>query len=244
MKKIAQWSGSVIFTLYLFLSLPAYAVVSLLTAPFPHSVTYAVGRHWARTVLFMLEALCSLNYVVEGQQHLPKKNAIILIKHSSTFEALAQVLIFPRQTWVIKRELMWAPFLGWALPLYKPIAIDRGAGRTATEQVVEEGRKRLSEGLWVIIFPEGTRVPSGEFRRYGLSGALLATAAARPIVPVAHNAGNYWPRRSWLKQPGTIKIVIGPSVSTEGRSQKDITDEVRDWIEATVAKMNSLEKSS
>ena len=239
MQNFGQSLGSVIFTLYLFLSLPAYAVISLLTAPFPHRVTYVVGRHWVKTVLFLLKMLCSLDYVVEGQQHLPKKNAIILLKHSSTFEGLAQVLIFPRQTWVIKKELMWAPFLGWALPLYKPIAIDRRAGRTATEQIIEEGQQRLNDGLWVMIFPEGTRVASGETKRYGLGGALLAVAAGRPIVPVAHNAGRFWPRRSWIKHPGTITIRIGPPINTEGRSPRDITDQVREWIENAVTEINA-----
>ncbi len=239
MRNFCQSLGSVIFTLYLFLSLPVYAVISLLTAPLPHRVTYIVGRHWVKTVLFLLKTLCSLDYVVEGQQHLPKKNTVVLLKHSSTFEGLAQVLIFPRQTWVIKKELMWAPFLGWALPLYKPIAINRRAGRTAMEQVIEKGQQRLNEGLWVMIFPEGTRVASGESKRYGLGGAFLAAAAGRPIVPVAHNAGKFWPRRSWIKQPGTITIRIGPPISTEGLSPQDITDQVREWIESAVKKINA-----
>src|SRR5690606_22674463 len=134
--------------------------------------------------------------------HLPSRNAIVLMKHSSAWETLAQLQIFPKQTWVIKRELMWAPFLGWVLPLLKPIAIDRRGGRDAVRQVIEQGTQRLEDGFWVVIFPEGTRVPPGQTRRYGLSGALLASETGRTVVPVAHNAGLFWPRRGWVKRPG------------------------------------------
>ena len=239
MRQIRQWLGSVLFTLYLFLSVPVYVIVALATWPFPHRVTYAVGRHWTKSVLFFLKVLCGLDYTVEGRENIPDENTVVLLKHSSAFEAIAQVRIFPKQTWVIKRELLWAPFLGWALPLFKPIAIDRKAGRDAVEQVLQQGRQRLAEGFWVMIFPEGTRVAAGETGRYGLSGALLATAAARPVIPVAHNAGEFWPRRGWLKKPGTIRMVIGPPIATAGREARDITTDVRDWIEAKVAEIGT-----
>jgi 1-acyl-sn-glycerol-3-phosphate acyltransferase len=161
----------------------------------------------------------------------------VLMKHSSTWETIAQWKLFPDQTWVIKRELMWAPFLGWALSVFKPIAIDRRAGRNAVEQVLEQGRARLEEGLWVVIFPEGTRVPSGETRRYGLSGALLATSTGRAVVPVVHNAGKFWPRRGWLKRPGNVRVVIGPPIPSAGRSPRDVNQDAHSWIEATLLEL-------
>ena len=161
----------------------------------------------------------------------------MLMKHSSAWETIAQWKIFPDQTWVIKRELMWAPFLGWALSVFQPIAIDRRSGRNAVEQVLDQGRARLEEGLWVIVFPEGTRVPSGERRRYGLSGALLATSTGRSIVPVAHNAGNFWPRRGWLKRPGRVRVVIGSPIPSAGRSPRDVNQDVQSWIEATLREL-------
>jgi 1-acyl-sn-glycerol-3-phosphate acyltransferase len=119
----------------------------------------------------------------------------------------------------------------------KPIAINRKGGRAAVEQVMTLGRKRLDEGLWIAIFPEGTRVRAGEVRRYGLSGALLALAAGRPIVPVAHDAGRYWPRRGLFKRPGTIRVVIGEPIATTGRDPRELTAEVQSWIEARLAEM-------
>src|SRR5690606_8763233 len=156
---------SVVFTLYLFGSVPIYGVLVLLTAPLPHRVTYRAVERWVDSVLFLLRRLCRLEFAVEGREHLPRETSVVLMKHSSAWETLAQFKLFPVQTWVLKRELMWVPFLGWVLRLLKPIAIDRGGGRAAVQQVVAQGRERLGQGFWIVIFPEGTRVPAGETRR-------------------------------------------------------------------------------
>jgi len=234
-----QWLGSVAFTLYLCVSAAAYSLVLLPTVLLPRGVTYAAAVSWARSVLFMLRWLCKLDYVVEGLEHLPATTSIVLVKHSSAWETIAQLRIFPGQTWVMKRELVWIPVFGWVLRNLKPIAIDRKAGRTAVQRVLDQGRERLAEGIWVVIFPEGTRVPAGETRRYGMSGALLAEAAGLPIVPVAHNAGDYWPRRSWLKRPGTIRVVIGPVIPTAGIEPRLVTERAQRWIEDTVATLRA-----
>jgi len=234
-----QWAGSIAFTLYLFLSVPVYALVVLATAPLPHAVRYRTAMGWVNSVLFLLERLCGLGYTVEGLENLPAERTVVLMKHSSAFETIAQLKIFPRQTWVLKRELLWAPFFGWALYLLKPIAIDRRGGRAAVQQVIEQGRQRLDEGLWVIIFPEGTRMPVGQTRRYGLSGTLLAQAVGGPVVPVAHNAGQFWPRRGWLKRAGTVRIVIGPPIPTVGRDPREVSDEAQRWVEETVARISA-----
>ena len=236
---MGQWLRSVLFTLFLFVSVPLYAPVVLLTAPFPRRVTYRFVLGWIDAQLFMLEKLCGLRYEIEGLEHLPSEPSIVLMKHSSAWETLAQLRLFPRQTWVLKRELMWAPFFGWALMLLKPIAIDRRGGRSAVEQVIKQGQERLAEGLWVVIFPEGTRVPYGQTGRFGLSGALLAAAAGKPVIPVAHDAGRYWPRRGWLKRPGTIRVRIGPPIETAGRDPREVTAAVRSWIEQAVAELGT-----
>jgi 1-acyl-sn-glycerol-3-phosphate acyltransferase len=232
-----QWLGSIAFTTYLFASVPIYALVVVCTAALPHRVTYATVIAWVNSVLFMLRWLCRLDYVVEGREHLPQGSAVVLMKHSSAWETLAQMQILPIQTWVMKRELMWVPFLGWALLLLKPIAIDRRGGATAVQQVLDQGQRRLAEGLWVVIFPEGTRMPVGQTRRYGMSGALLAGAACLPVVPVAHNAGLYWPRRGWLKRAGTIRVVIGPPIGAAGKDPRAVNAEAQQWIEAKVAEL-------
>jgi 1-acyl-sn-glycerol-3-phosphate acyltransferase len=232
-----QWLGSVAFTTVLFLSVPVYGPIALLVRIFGYPAFYGAVVLWCRAMLTLLRWFCGLDHAVRGLEHLPATNAIILMKHSSSWETIAQILLFPRQTWVLKRELIWAPILGWAIFLLKPIPIDRKGGRAAVEQVIRYGRDRLDQGLWVVIFPEGTRVPAGETRRYGLSGILLAQAAGRPIVPVAHNAGFYWPRRGLLKRQGTIDVVVGAPIDTSGREAREVTAEIQSWIEAEIAGM-------
>jgi len=184
-----------------------------------------------------LRRFCGLDWSVSGREHLPSAAAIVLMKHSSAWETIAQILIFPRQSWVLKQELLRIPLFGWALRKLKPIAIDRKGGATAVQQVLSQGQSRLAEGNCVIIFPEGTRMPVGETRRYGLSGALLASKVGKPIVPVAHNAGFFWPRHGLLKRAGTVRVVIGPPIPTAGREPREINDEVQRWIEAQVARL-------
>jgi 1-acyl-sn-glycerol-3-phosphate acyltransferase len=159
-------------------------------------------------------------------------------KHSSAWETVAQIVLFPPQAWVLKREIMWIPLVGWAVNLLRPIAIDRGAGTAAVNRVLVQGRERLASGLWVMIFPEGTRVTSGKAKKYGVSGAFLASRAGCKVVPVAHNAGKFWPRRAWFKKPGTIQVVIGPVLDAAGRDPRSINNEVQEWIETTVRKFD------
>ena len=180
----------------------------------------------------MLRWCCGLTYQVEGT--LPPGAHIAFWKHSSSWETIAMMLVFPRQVWVLKRELLWIPFVGQGIWLMHAIAIDRKAGHSAVSQVVEQGRARLAEGDWMIIFPEGTRMPAGETRRYGMSGTLLAQETGRLIVPVAHNAGSFWPRRGLLKKPGTVRVVIGPAVSAQGRNLREVNEELQGWVERTV----------
>jgi 1-acyl-sn-glycerol-3-phosphate acyltransferase len=197
------------------------------------------GRAWARLCLFGLKGICGLGYRVSGLEHLPREPAVVLCKHQSAWETIALRALFPpEQTWVLKQELFRLPFFGWALAPFGPIAIDRSQGRKAVRQLLEDGRKWLDAGRWVIVFPEGTRVPPGERRAYGIGGALMAEKTARAVVPVAHNAGMYWARRSILKQPGTIELVIGPPIETKGRRASDINREAEEWIESVVADLS------
>jgi 1-acyl-sn-glycerol-3-phosphate acyltransferase len=241
---VRQWLGSVLFTTYLFVSVPFYGLAALLTAPFPRRWTYRIASAWVSSVLWLLRILCGLDYEVEGREHLPHGSAVVLMKHSSAWETLAQLVIFPEQTWVLKRELMWVPVFGWVLWLLKPIAINRKGGGAAVQQVLQQGQARLAEGLWVVIFPEGTRVPAGQVRRYGMSGALLAAAAALPVVPVAHDAGYFWPRRGWLKRPGTIRVVIGPPIATTGMEPRLVNERTQAWIESALARLRDRQPSN
>jgi 1-acyl-sn-glycerol-3-phosphate acyltransferase len=234
---VRQWLGSLAFSVFFVISVAVYSSLLFLTLLLPGNDPYRWAVGWARANLGALRIFCGLDYRVSGREHLPHGGAVVLLKHSSTWETVAQILIFPRQSWVLKRELIWIPMFGWALRRLNPIAIDRKSGATAVQQVLSQGQSRLAQGLYVMIFPEGTRMPVGQTRRYGLSGALLASAAGKPVVPVAHNAGFFWPRGGWLKRAGTVCVVIGEPIPTAGRDARAINDDVQRWIEAQVAQL-------
>ncbi|HKI63699.1 MAG TPA: lysophospholipid acyltransferase family protein, partial [Burkholderiales bacterium] len=140
-------------------------------------------------------------------------------------------IIFPPQVYLLKRELLWLPFFGWGLALTSPIAIDRSRGTAALRRLVRLGKERLERGFWVVVFPEGTRIPPGERRKYQPGGAMLAEHSGAPVVPVAHNAGLLWPRNAFLKRPGTITVRIGPTIDSAGRDAKTINTLAEQWIE-------------
>jgi len=208
----------------------------------PYRAQFAIARFWARCFLWLLERLCGLSFVVEGRERIPEGNHIVMSNHTSAWETVAQFVIFPPQVWVLKRELLWIPFVGWGLKLLRPIAINRGEGHRAVNQVIEQGKERLADGLWVIIFPEGTRVVAGETRKFGVSGALLAIASEKMVVPLSHNAGTFWPRRGFLKKPGTIRVIIGEPIRAAGKSPRDLNEEIRDAIEAGLARIEKAQQ--
>jgi 1-acyl-sn-glycerol-3-phosphate acyltransferase len=235
-----QFLGSLAFTAFLFVWTFLYAaffVPAALLVPFPRR--FALVRVWARVLLRVLKYSCRLEYSISGQENMPAGNHIVLSKHSSSWETIAMAILVPRQVWVLKRELLWIPMVGWAVRLLHAIAIDRGSGHTAVAQVIEQGKQRLAEGDWIVIFPEGTRMAAGETRRYGVSGALLAAETGRLVVPIAHNAGSFWPRRGLLKKPGRIQVAIGPPIVCLGRDPRAINEEAQRWIEGTLEKLRN-----
>ena len=233
-----QFLGSLFFTCFLFVWTFVFAipfVIACAVLPFPRR--YALVRLYGGSVLWVLKWSCGLDYRIEGAA-LPEGAHIALWKHSSSWETMAMMVVFPRQVWVLKRELLWIPVVGLAVRQMHAIAIDRKAGGSAVSQVIEQGKERLSEGNWVVIFPEGTRMAAGETRRYGVSGTLLASETGRLIVPVAHNAGFYWPRRGLMKKPGTVRVVIGAPVATAGREVREVNEQIQAWVEATVRSLD------
>ena len=228
-----QVVGSLVFTAFFLLWTFCYGIFFTLVTPWmPFRGRFTLARVWARVILGVLRWTCRLDYSVEGREHLPAGNHIAYIKHSSSWETVAQTLLVPPQVWVLKRELTWIPFVGWGIRLLHAIAIDRGSGSVAVRSVLEQGKARLAEGAWIVVFPEGTRVAAGETRKYGVSGALLASETGHWIVPIAHDAGYYWPRRGLIKKPGTIRVIIGPPIVAAGRNPRDINAEAQAWIEA------------
>ncbi len=206
----------------------------------PYRAQFAMARTWAAILLAVLERLCGLKYVVEGREHIPSGNHIVMSNHTSAWETVAQFLIFPPQVWVLKRELLWIPFVGWGLKLLRPIAINRGEGHRAVNQVIDQGKARLADGLWIIIFPEGTRVVAGDKRKFGVSGAMLSIASGKLLVPLSHNAGAFWPRRGFLKKPGTIRVVIGKPIEPAGKNPRELNEEVKQAIDLGLARIAEL----
>lgn len=209
----------------------------LLAAPIPRLPRYRLITGWGRFVIWLARVVLGIRYRVEGLEHLPKLPSVVLSKHQSAWETIAFQQIFPPLSFVLKRELLFVPFFGWGLALFSPIAIDRAAGREALRQIEERGKQRLRQGFWVLIFPEGTRMPPGERGRYQIGGAWLAAKAGAPVVPVAHNAGELWPKHAFLKRPGMITVRIGPPIATAGRKPAEVLAETEAWIEAQMGQL-------
>jgi len=205
---------------------------------FSYRAALYTARAWARRTLRWAELSCGIRYEIRGAQNVPAGPAVIMAKHQSAWETLFIEATFPYQCWIIKRELLWLPFVGWGLAAVRSIAIDRKSGVSARDQIVEQGAKRIKQGLWVTIFPEGTRVAVGKRGRYGIGGATLATRTGTPILPIAHNAGEVWGRYAFRKRAGTVQVVIGPVIETAGRDALSVNREVEEWIEGEMRKLN------
>ena len=222
---------SALFALALLLITPPYALVALATFPLPRMARYRVISGWSRLVVRLAKLILGIDWRVEGQENLPSRPAVILAKHQSAWETMAFQLIFPPQVLVLKRELLWIPFFGWGLALMSPIAIDRSRGLAALREIARRGRERLAQGFWVVVFPEGTRVAPGATREYHPGGAWLACASGALVVPVAHNAGRFWPRNAFVKRPGTVTVRIGPPIDAANRDAKTVNELAKTWIE-------------
>ncbi len=226
-----------------YLGIDIFLLVIVGTGPLlyfaPHKWRYFHMTRWAWFVTRWLKLTCNLDMHVEGLENIPQGAAIVLAKHQSAWETIALQMVLPPQTWVLKRELLWIPIFGWGLAMMLPVAIDRAAGKKALKQVIKQGTDRLKRGLWLIIFPEGTRTAPGERKRYAIGGAMLAEKSGFPVVPVCHNAGEFWGKGEFVKRPGTIRVVIGQTIPVEGKSASQINQEVEEWIESTYQKITT-----
>jgi 1-acyl-sn-glycerol-3-phosphate acyltransferase len=192
---------------------------------------------WVPVMMWLVRHVLGIRLRVIGQENIPAGPAVIVSKHRSAWETFGLQAIFPPLAFILKRELLWIPFLGWGLATIRSIAIDRSAGKDALSQVVEQGRERLKEGLWVAVFPEGTRVAPGVRGRYRPGGAFLAKRAGVAVVPVAHNAGEFWRRQAFLKYPGEIVVSIGPAIEVKGLKAEEINRLTKEWIENEMTRL-------
>ncbi len=244
MKQISALFRSTLFAVAIFIVTPPYAVAALLTFPFPPLLRYRIISGWSWIVLRLARWLCGIRYRVEGLEKLPAEPSVIFSKHQSAWETLAFQWIFPPQVWVLKRELLMIPFFGWGLAMTSPVAIDRGSGRRAIKQILQQGTERLRHGFWITVFPEGTRIAPGKRGKYRIGGVLLAAHAKAPLVPVAHNAGECWPRNGFIKYPGIITVRVGPALYPEGSTAEDVLRRAQMWIEGEMRKLNGRARAA
>jgi len=228
---------SMLFALFQLIVTPPYAVAVLLLFWLPRIPRYRFIAGWCALMLVGARWICGIRVRVVGRENLPPIPHIILCKHSSTWETLYLTRCFPPLSYVAKKELLSIPFFGWAFTLASPITIDRSAGQDAMTQIVRQGRERVADGFWIVIYPEGTRIPAGTRVRYKTGGARLAIDLGVPVLPVAHNAGWLWPKGRMGKRPGIVTLSIGPAISPQGKDPATLMREVEDWIEREVERL-------
>lgn len=226
------WIRSALYWLGVLLTTPVFFIIALAVLPLPRRPRHWIVTRWTHIMLAWLKLTCGLRFRVVGAENIPNTPSIVASKHQSGWETMALQQIFPAQVWVLKRELLMLPFFGWALATTSPIAIDRKRGLRASQQLVQQGRDRLECGFWIVVFPEGTRTQPGQRIKYKQGAAKMAIDLNVPLVPVAHNAGEFWPKNAFCKYPGEITVVVGAPVVPDGRSTADISREIEEWIEA------------
>jgi 1-acyl-sn-glycerol-3-phosphate acyltransferase len=219
------------FYLGMFIITPIFTVLIILLYPLPNTLRSHVASYWAHCALYWLKVTCNLTFEVRGRENIPSQPSIILCKHQSAWETIALQVIYPPQVWVLKRELLFIPIIGLAWMALSAIPIDRSAGREALKKLVNHGKDRLARGLWVVIFPEGTRIPPGERGKYHIGGAWLASLTQTTVSPVAHNAGVFWRKNEFIKRAGTITVSIGQPIETAGLKPDEVNKRVESWIE-------------
>lgn len=232
-------------TLFWILFLPFLLLsATLVSVSFFMPLWFRLGivKIWIAYSLACLRITCGLGYTLEGTENIPENGFIVMSKHSSTWETIAIQRFFRPMIWVVKRELTWIPFFGWALKSMNAIALNRGTGRKAINQLIEESQRQMDAGRILMLFPEGTRVLPMQVKPFKLGGAIVSQRTGYAVLPIAHNAGEFWPRHSWIKWPGTIRVVIGPPIEPGDKSPEQIIAEVGDWITRECERISDREQ--
>ncbi|MBC7781597.1 MAG: 1-acyl-sn-glycerol-3-phosphate acyltransferase [Proteobacteria bacterium] len=229
---------SLVFALVATLITPPYALLAIAIFFLSPMTRYRIVSTWSVTIAWLARVVCGVHWRVSGLERLPTRPAIILAKHQSAWETLAFQAIFPPQVWVLRRSLLWVPFVGWGIAMLSPIAIERSKRIRALKQTLEQGRARLAQGFWVVIFPEGSRVDPGTRGTWQVGGAWLATHTGAPVVPVAVNSGELWPRNGFVKHPGTIDVVILDPIDPTGMKPEALIRLVEQRVEDAMLQLN------
>lgn len=237
--KINLLLRAILFNIISCVMIVLYSLVCVVMVILPIEYRHKLIRNFLSTYLYLLKKICYVNYHIEGRENIPKNRVgVVLSKHQSTWETFYLPLLFHTPAVILKRELLWIPFFGWGLAASDPISINRKNKTSAMSQIIAKGKKCLAAGRWILVYPEGTRVPAGRVGQYKLGGPRLAVAAECPVIPIAHNAGRFWPRRQLIKRPGTIRLVVGPVIETTNRTPEEVLELTKQWIEETVRRID------
>ncbi len=233
MLKLTLFLRSLLFVTVMVLATVIWVWVCLLAAPLPYNGRFWVTSRWNVFVIWCAKIICGIRYQFKGYENLPDQPVILLSKHQSAWETIFLLPSMPRPlVYVFKREILFIPFFGWGMALLRMIPINRKAGMNAFKQVAEAGKRRLEGGQWIIMFPEGTRIPVGQKGKYKSGGTRLAIDTNTVVVPIAHNSGECWPKNSFLKRPGLITVSIGKPISPDNHTPDSLLQEVENWIES------------
>jgi 1-acyl-sn-glycerol-3-phosphate acyltransferase len=237
---VLQALRTVLFYFLLAFSAFAWCLVCMVFAPFmPFRQRYRyVIQAWCGFAVRLARVVVGLRYEVSGQENIPQQPCVILAKHQSTWETFFLSAYFEPLSQVLKRELLYVPFFGWAMGRLDMIHIDRSRRADAWRRIAAQGRALFAQGVWVIMFPEGTRTPRGAQGKYQSGAARLAIEAGVPIVPIAIASARCWPRRSFVLRPGVIDVSIGAPIASAGARPAEVTRAVEPWIEAEMRRLD------
>lgn len=217
--------------------LPVACIATPLALPFSHINRYRIVTSWNHACIWLAKVCCGVNYELHGKENIPEGSFVVVAKHQSAWEAIYLQILFKPLSTILKRELLWIPFFGWGMEMLKPIAIKRSSPKDALKQIQTQGKERLSDGIPILVFPEGTRMTYGKVGRYAKGGATLAAYAGVPLLPLAHNAGRYWSPKGFIKYPGTIKVQICPPIETIDKNVAQLTEQCKAAIEGAIENM-------
>lgn len=233
MSRPLLFTRSLLFALLMMVATVVWAIACFGFMFLPYRQRYWMITRWNMFIALVARMVCGIRWEIRGMENLPDGPAILLSKHQSAWETIFYCWLMPRPLiFVFKKSLLYIPFFGWGLAMLRMIAIDRSKSRDAMAQVISVGQRRLDDGQWVIMFPEGTRTQVGGQGKYKAGGAILAIGTKTPVVPIAVNSGDCWPRNAFIKQPGTIVVSIGPPISPEGLGPAELMTRVENWIES------------
>jgi 1-acyl-sn-glycerol-3-phosphate acyltransferase len=232
---------SALFYLIQLITVVIWATLCLVICPFlSFERRFFMITRWSGFIVWLADKCCGITYEIEGLENIPEKPVVVVAKHQSTWETFMFQNLFAPTATVLKKELMSIPFFGWTLHLLEPIIIDRSQRKRALAQIKEQGAQKIKENRWIVIYPEGTRIPVGSDSRLAQGAFILAKAAEVPVLPVVHNAGEFWRPHEWLKRPGKITVRIGKPISTK-HSTKTALSECAEWMTRNMHERSRIE---